>query len=96
MLAERQGRRGPATQEIDWQIYLEPDGRINFGRRATTITSRGIRGSQLRVSTHKLDEPWSIWDNGKAVWQFKDGDLTFISSYDGGATLQLETGFVNL
>ena len=26
MLAERQGRRGPATQEIDWQIFWSPMG----------------------------------------------------------------------
>jgi hypothetical protein len=31
-----------------------------------------------------LGEPWST-DNGEAVMQFKDGDLTFMRSYEGGA-----------
>jgi hypothetical protein len=84
ILAERQGRRGTGIQEVDWQIYLEPDGRINFGFRASTRTPRGTRAAPLRVAIQKLDDPWSM-DNGEAIFQFKDGDLTFVRSYKSGA-----------
>ena len=47
--------------------------------------STGIRsGRSFSASFGKLDEPWST-DNGEAVMQFKDGDLTFVRSYEGGA-----------
>ena len=84
MVAQRQGRQGPATQEIEWQIYVEPDGMINFSFRPTTHTPRGTRTAPLRGATVKLGEPWST-DNGQALWQFKDSDLTFVRSYEGGA-----------
>jgi len=84
MLAKRQGRQGPATQEGDWQIYLESDGRINFSYRPTTRTPRGTRTAPVLARSVKLDEPWPT-QNGDAVWQFKDGDLTFVRSYEGGA-----------
>jgi hypothetical protein len=84
MLALREGRQGPAIQEIDWQIYMEPEGRISFSFRPTTRTARGTRAAPIRATTVKLGEPWST-DNGEAVWQFKDGELDFVRSYKGGA-----------
>jgi hypothetical protein len=84
MLAQREGRQGPATQEIDWQIYVEPEGRISFSYRPTTHTPRGTRAGQIRATTAKLDEPWYT-ENGQAVWQFTDGELTFVRSYKEGA-----------
>ena len=84
MLTQREGRQGPATQETDWQIYMEPEGRISFSFRPTTRTARGTRAAPIRATTVKLGEPWST-DNGEAVWQFKDGELDFVRSYKGGA-----------
>jgi len=85
MLAQREGRQGPVTQEADWQIYVEPEGKISFSFRPTSHTSRGTRAGQIRATTAKLDEPWHT-DNGEAVWHFKDGELTFVRSFKGGAT----------
>jgi len=84
MLAQRQGREGPVTQEVSWDINVLPEQRISFSFRATGHTQRGTRASPARGTTVKLDQPWST-DNGEAVWQFKDGDLTFVRSYKGGA-----------
>jgi hypothetical protein len=84
MLALRQDKKYPATQSIDWQISIEPDARIRLAFRPTTQTPRGTRTAPARSVTVKLDEPWST-DNGEAVMQFKDGDLTFMRSYEGGA-----------
>lgn len=84
MLAQRQGRQGQVTQEVDWQINVLPEQRISFTFRATAHTPRGTRVAPVRGTTVKLDEPWST-DNGEAVWQFKDGDLTFMRSYQTGA-----------
>jgi len=84
MLTQREGRQGPATQETDWQIYMEPEGRVSFSFRPTTRTARGTRAGQIRATTAKLDEPWYT-ENGQAVWQFKDGELTFVRSYKDGA-----------
>jgi hypothetical protein len=84
MLAQREGRQSLATQEIDWQIYVESEGRINFSFRPTTRTPRGTRAAPIRATTVKLGEPWST-DNGEAVWQFNDGELTFVRSYKDGA-----------
>jgi hypothetical protein len=84
MLARRQGREGPVTQDADWQINVLPEQRISFSFRATAHTPRGTRAGPVRGTTVKLDEPWST-DNGEAVWQFKDGDLTFVRSFRGGA-----------
>jgi hypothetical protein len=83
MLVQRQGRQFPVTQDADWQINVQPEQRIDFTFRATAHTPRGTRVSPVRGRTAKLDEPWST-DNGEAVWQFKDGDLTFVRSYQGG------------
>jgi hypothetical protein len=84
MLAQRQGKQGPVTQDADWQINVQPEQRINFTFRVTAHTVRGTRAAPERGATVKLDEPWST-DNGEAVWQFKDGNLTFVRSYQGGA-----------
>jgi hypothetical protein len=84
MEAQRQGRQGPVTQEADWQIDVQPEEMISFNFRATSHTLRGTKTSPVRARTVKLEEPWSTPD-GEAVWQFKDGDLTFVRSYQGGA-----------
>jgi hypothetical protein len=85
MLRQRQGgRQGLVTQEADWQINVQPEQRISFSSRVTAHTPRGTRVAPVRERTVKLDEPWST-DNGEAVWQFKDGDLTFVRSFQGGA-----------
>jgi hypothetical protein len=84
MMTRREGRQGPATQETDWQIYVEPGGRISFSFRPTTHTPRGTRAGQIRATTAKLDDPWYT-ENGQAVWQFKDGELTFVRTYTDGA-----------
>jgi hypothetical protein len=84
MLAQRNGRQGQVTQEADWQINVLPEQSIKFSFRATAHTPRGTRTSPPRGRTVKLDEPWST-DNGQAVWQFKDGDLTFVRSHQTGA-----------
>jgi hypothetical protein len=84
MQAQRQGRQGPVTQEADWQINVQPEQMISFTFRATSRTLRGTKTSPVRARTVKLEEPWSTPD-GEAVWQFKDGDLTFVRSYQGGA-----------
>jgi hypothetical protein len=84
MLARREGRQAPVTQETDWQIYVEPEGKISFSFRPTTRTPRGTRAGQIRATSAKLDEPWYT-ENGQAVWQFKDGELTFVRSYKEGA-----------
>ena len=84
MLAQRQGRQGPVTQEVDWQINVQPEQMISFNFHATSRSLRGTRASPVRARTVKLDEPW-LTDNGEAVWQFKDGDLNFVRSYQGGA-----------
>jgi hypothetical protein len=84
MLVQRQGRQGQRTQEVDWQINVLPEQGISFTFQATSHTPRGTRTSPVRERTVKLDEPWST-DNGEAVWQFKDGDLIFVRSHQGGA-----------
>jgi hypothetical protein len=84
MLAQRNGRQGQVTQDADWQISVLPDQRIKFSFRATVHSPRGTRSSQPRGATVKLDQPWQT-DNGEAVWQFKDGDLTFVRSHQTGA-----------
>ena len=84
MLAQRNGRQGQVTQEADWQINVLPEQRIKFSFRATAHTPRGTKSSPPRGTTVKLDEPWPT-DNGEAVWQFKDGDLTFVRSHQTGA-----------
>src|SRR5712691_1995887 len=50
MLAQREGRQGPVTQEADWQIYVEPEGKISFSFRPTSHTSRGTRAGQIRAT----------------------------------------------
>jgi len=84
MLAQRNGRQGQVTQEADWQISVLPEQKIKFSFRATAHTPRGTKSSPTRGTTVKLDEPWQT-DNGEAVWQFKDGDLTFVRSHQTGA-----------
>ena len=84
MLAERNGRQGQVTQDADWQINVLTEQRIKFSFRATAHTPRGTKSSPTRGTTVKLDEPWPT-DNGEAVWQFKDGDLTFVRSHQTGA-----------
>lgn len=84
MLAQRNGRQGQVTQEADWQINVLPEQSIKFSFRATAHTPRGTKSSPTRGTTVKLDQPWST-DNGEAVWQFKDGDLTFVRSHQTGA-----------
>jgi hypothetical protein len=84
MLVQRQGRQGPTTQETDWQIYVEPEGKISFSFRPTVHSPRGTRAGQIRATTARLDEPWYT-ENGQAVWQFQDGELTFVRSYKDGA-----------
>lgn len=84
MLVQREGRQGPTTQEVDWQIYMEPEGKISFSFRPTVHSPRGTRAGQIRATTAKLDEPWYT-ENGQAVWQFKDGELTFVRTYKDGA-----------
>ena len=84
MLAQRNGRQGQVTQEADWQINVLPEQSIKFSFRATAHTPRGTKMSPTRGTTIKLDQPWST-DNGEAVWQFKDGDLTFVRSHQTGA-----------
>ena len=84
MMVRRQGRQFPASQEVERQIYMELDGRITSSSRVTAHSPRGTRTTPVRATTVKLDEPW-FTENGEAVWQFKDGDLTFVRSYEGGA-----------
>jgi len=84
MMVRRQGRQFPASQEVERQIYMELDGRITFSTRVTAHSPRGTRATPVRATTVKLDQPW-FTENGEAVWQFKDGDLTFVRSYEGGA-----------
>jgi hypothetical protein len=84
MLAQREGRQGQVTQETDWQIYVEPEGKISFSFRPTSHTPRGTRAGQIRATSAKLDEPWYT-ENGQAVWQFKDNELVFVRSYKEGA-----------
>lgn len=84
MLVQRQGWQGPITQDSDWQIEVRPEQTINFEFRLTAHMPRGTREAPVRGMTVKLDEPWST-DNGEAVWQFRDGELTFMRSYHGGA-----------
>jgi hypothetical protein len=84
ILAQRQGRQGQVTQEVDWQINVLPEQRISFTFHVTAQGPRGTKASPVRGRTIKLDEPWPT-DNGEAVWQFKDGDLTFVRSDPGGA-----------
>ena len=84
MMVRRQGRQFPASQEVERQIYMELDGRITFSSLVTAHSPRGTRATPVRGTTVKLDEPW-FTENGEAVWQFKDGDLTFVRSYEGGA-----------
>jgi hypothetical protein len=92
MLVQREGRQGQVTQEVDWQIYMEPERKISFSFRPTAHTPRGTRVGHIRATTSKLDEPWYT-ENGEAVWSFKDGELTFVRSYkDGGVRTIISFG----
>jgi hypothetical protein len=57
MLAQRQGRQGPVTQDADWQINVQPEQKISFTFRVTAHTARGTRVAPVRGTTVKLDDP---------------------------------------
>ena len=54
MLAQRQGRQGPVTQDADLQINVQPEQRISFSFRATARTPRGGRSESDLRDNHRL------------------------------------------
>jgi hypothetical protein len=85
MLAQQEGGpQGPATMQDDWNITVEPGGKISWSYRATTSTQRGTQRGEKIANTSALDEAWQT-ANGAAIWQFSDAELSFVRSYRGGA-----------
>jgi hypothetical protein len=85
MLAQQEGGpRGPVTTEDDWNLTVEPGGKISWSYRPTTRTRRGTQGGEKIAKTSALDEAWQTAD-GAAIWQFSDAELNFVRSYQGGA-----------
>jgi hypothetical protein len=78
------GPEGPVTIEFDWNVSFLSGEKISWTYRPT-IRARGAnqRGN-ASGSTSGLGETWQTTD-GDAMWQFSDGDLTFVRSYRGGA-----------
>jgi hypothetical protein len=85
MLAQQDGGpQGPATLQDDWNITVEPGGKISWTYRPTTSTQRGTQRGEKIANTSSLDEAWQT-ANGAAIWQFSDAELSFVRSYRGGA-----------
>ena len=85
MLAQQEGGpQGPATTEDDWNITVEPGGKISWSYRPTIRTRRGTQRGAKIANTSALDEAWQT-ANGAAIWQFSDAELSFVRSYQGGA-----------
>jgi hypothetical protein len=85
MLAQQQGNpQGLATTEDDWNVTVEPGGKISWSYRPTIRTGRGTQRGEKTANTSNLDEAWQT-ANGAAIWQFSDTELSFVRSYPGGA-----------
>jgi hypothetical protein len=85
MLAQQEGGpQGLATTEEDWNITVEPGGKISWSYRPTTRTPRGTQSGEKIANTSALDEARQT-TNGAAIWQFSDAELSFVRSYQGGA-----------
>ena len=78
------GSEGPATAELDWNVNFGPGGKIIWSYRPTIRARRGDQKGATISGTSGLDEAWPT-ENGDAMWQFNDGELIFVRSYQGGA-----------
>ena len=81
--AQGSGPEGPVTIEFDWNVSFLSGEKISWTYRPTTACGGNQRGN-ASGSTSGLGETWQTTD-GDAMWQFSDGDLTFVRSYRGGA-----------
>ena len=80
--AQRPARPGDPGGRLANQRAARTNDQVQFPRHGAHAARD--KTSPTRGTTVKLDEPWST-DNGEAVWQFKDGDLTFVRSHQTGA-----------
>jgi hypothetical protein len=92
MLTQRgDGRQDPATLEDDWNLTVEPGGNISWSYVPTTRSGQGTQKGVKIANKSALDQA-SHTANGDAMWQFSDGELTFLQSYPGGA-IKVAIGF---
>jgi len=78
------GLEGPATAEIEWNVAFGSGGKITWSYWPVIRTGRGDQKGATIAGTSGLDEAWHT-ENGDAMWQFRDGELIFVRSYQGGA-----------
>jgi len=78
------GLEGPATAEFEWNVAFASGGRITWSYRPVIRTSRGDQKGATIAGTSGLGEAWRT-ENGYAMWQFRDGELKFVRSYQSGA-----------
>lgn len=80
MQAQQQGNpQGPTTAEDDWNITVERGGKISWNYLPTARTRRGAQTGVKITGTSALDQA-SRTANSDAMWQFSDGQLTFLRS----------------
>jgi len=80
------GPRFPQTGESDWNITVEPGPTISWVFQMTSHTPRGTVVGQKFSHSAPLNQPFNTPD-GEASWQYTEGTLIFVRSYEnGGAT----------
>jgi hypothetical protein len=85
MLAQQSdGPQGPSTLEDDWNVTVDPGGKIRWSYQSTARSRRGTQTGVKIANTSALDQALHT-ANGDAMWQSSDGELTFLRSYQGGA-----------
>jgi hypothetical protein len=93
MLVQREGGpRGPVTQDTDWNITVEPEGKIGWSYQPTVHTRLGDLAGQKIATSATLDKPWYT-PNGEATWQFTDGALVFVRSFRNGGAYRMSIAF---
>ncbi len=78
------GSEAPATAEIEWNVAFGAGGKISWSYLPVIRTGRVDQKGATIAGTSGLDEVWHT-ENGDAMWQFRDGELIFVQSYQGGA-----------
>ena len=83
-VVQRGGLESPVTVEEDWSIRIEVRGKIAWDYRPTSHTVTGPRTGRTNSFRASVGVAWDT-GTGQAIWQFSDGKLTFIRSYESGA-----------
>jgi hypothetical protein len=86
-VVRREGSQFLTENDVRWQLVIGPGDAIENTQSQTSHTARGDHKSRPRTVSYVLGKEHEEWSQGggTAVWEFKNGTLTYMRTFKQGA-----------